>query len=229
MVSPFFMHDDQQRPLVPFGMADADHGGLRHLGMADREVFEIDRGNPFAARLDHVLGAVGDLHVAVRVHGGDVAGIEEAVAVEDIAAVALEVGARDRGPAHLEAAERLAVPRHRPAGIVLDLHLDHEGRMALLLLDVEPGVAGERGIFRLERAQRAERRHLGHAPGVDDLDAVDVLELLRHRARAGGAADHHALEIGQLAAAGFEVLPAASARRSAPPRCRSPCRRSSSS
>ena len=73
-------HDDQQRPLVPFRMPDADHRGLGHLGMADREVFEVDRGNPFAARLDHVLGAVGDLHVAVRVDGGDVAGVEEALA-----------------------------------------------------------------------------------------------------------------------------------------------------
>ena len=77
-------HDHQQRPLVPFRMADADHGGLRHLGMADREIFQVDRGNPFAAGLDHVLGAVGDLHVAVLVDGGDVAGVEEAFVVEDV-------------------------------------------------------------------------------------------------------------------------------------------------
>ena len=76
-------------------MLDADHGGLRDLGMADREVFQVDRGNPFAAGLDHVLGAVGDLHVAVRVDGGDVAGVEEAVVVEDVAVV-LEIGLGDR-------------------------------------------------------------------------------------------------------------------------------------
>ena len=64
-------------------MRDADHRRLGHLGMADGEVLQVDRGNPFAARLDHVLGAVGDLHVAVRVDGGDVAGVEEALLVED--------------------------------------------------------------------------------------------------------------------------------------------------
>ena len=78
-------HDDQQRPLVPFRMLDADHRRFRHLGMADGEVLQLDRGDPFAARLDHVLGAVGDLHVAVRVDGRDVAGVEKALLVEDLA------------------------------------------------------------------------------------------------------------------------------------------------
>ncbi len=65
-------------------MMDADHGGFRHRGMADREVFQIDRRNPLAAGLDHILGAVGDPHVAVLVDGGDVAGVEIAVLVEDV-------------------------------------------------------------------------------------------------------------------------------------------------
>src|SRR5712671_514404 len=38
---------DQKRTLVPFGMVDADHGRLRDRGMSDREVFQIDRRNPF--------------------------------------------------------------------------------------------------------------------------------------------------------------------------------------
>ena len=82
-VSPGFEHDDQQRPLVPFGMAHADHRGFGDLGMADRDILHLDRGNPFAARLDDVLGAVGDLHIAVAVDGGDIAGVETAFVVED--------------------------------------------------------------------------------------------------------------------------------------------------
>ena len=186
-------------------MAHADDGGLRHLGMADGEVFDVDRGNPLAARFDHVLGAVGDLQVAVAVDGADVAGVEEAFLVDHVA-VALVIGSRDRGPAHHEAAEGLAVPGQALAGVVGDLHLDAERRMALLHLDVEPRLAGELGIFRLERAGGAERAHLGHAPGVVDLDAVDLLERLGHGARAGRAADHHALEVRQLAAGRFEML-----------------------
>ncbi len=76
----------------------------------------------------------------------DVAGVEEAVLVED-RAVLLEVGARDGGAAHLEPAEGLAVARQLVAVIVGDLHLDAERRMALLLLDVEPLLAASSSAY----------------------------------------------------------------------------------
>src|SRR5215831_14346811 len=38
-----FEHDDQQRPLVPFRMLDANHRGFRHLWMSDGKVLEVDR------------------------------------------------------------------------------------------------------------------------------------------------------------------------------------------
>ena len=110
-VWPSFEHDDQQRALVPFRMGDADHRGLGDVGMADGEVLDVDRGNPFAAGLDDVLGAVGDLHVAVGIDGGDVAGVEIAVLVEDLAALALEIGLRDRGAAR-PSAGRSVLPSH---------------------------------------------------------------------------------------------------------------------
>src|SRR5882757_10204199 len=31
---------DQERPFIPFGMVDADHGGFGDRGMADREVLQ---------------------------------------------------------------------------------------------------------------------------------------------------------------------------------------------
>ena len=105
--------------------------------MADREILEIDGRNPFAARLDHVLGAVGDLHVAVVVDGGDVAGVEPAVLFEHRVAFDLVIALGHRRPAHLQAAEGLAVPRQRLAGVVGDLHFDAERRVALFHLDVE--------------------------------------------------------------------------------------------
>src|SRR6266446_81442 len=42
-------HNHQQRALVPFGMANADHGSLRNLRMADCKIFEVDRRDPFPA------------------------------------------------------------------------------------------------------------------------------------------------------------------------------------
>jgi hypothetical protein len=57
----------------------ADAGRLQHGRMRHRDVFQVDRTDPLAAGLDHVLAAVGDLHEAVGVDGGHVAGREPAV------------------------------------------------------------------------------------------------------------------------------------------------------
>jgi hypothetical protein len=53
--------------------------------MADRGILERDRADPLTARAHHVLGPVGDVHVALRVDGRDVAGREPALAVERFA------------------------------------------------------------------------------------------------------------------------------------------------
>src|SRR5579863_8201655 len=142
----FLEHDDEQRPLVPFRMVHADYGGFGDFGMTDREVFQFDRGNPFAAGFDYVLGAIGDVEIAVAVDGADIAGVEKTFGVENFAVV-LEIGFGHRGTTHFQTAESLAIPRHAFAGIVGDPHLDAERRMALLLLYVEPRLAFEPGIF----------------------------------------------------------------------------------
>src|SRR5258708_4910870 len=147
--------------------------------MADSEVLEVDGGNPLATRFDDVLGAVGDLHVAVTVDGGDVAGVEEALRVEDVPLLFI-VGARHAWSPHLESSEGLAVPREPPAGIVGDLHLDHERALSLLLLNVEPRVPAERRIFRLERAGGGQRTHFGHAPSMAPLPPLDTPKRFLH-------------------------------------------------
>ena len=185
-------------------MIDADHGRFGDRRVTDREIFQIDRRDPLAAGLDDVLGAVGDPHIAVLVDGGDVAGVEKAFVVEDVG-IDLEIGLGDRGPAHLEAAESLAVPRQFLAGIVGDLHLDAERRVALGLQDIEPLLAGEFGKRRLQRGDGADRAHLGHAPGVAHANA-HVDERLDHRARHRRAAAHHALQVGQLQIAGGHMV-----------------------
>src|ERR1039458_7194386 len=100
-----------------------------HKRMGYRQALQLDGGNPFAAGLDHIFGAVGDLHVAVAIHGGDVAGIEPAVRLEHFGAFALVIALGHRRPAHFQAAEGLAVPGDLLAGVVGDLHLDAERRL----------------------------------------------------------------------------------------------------
>src|SRR5260221_4287746 len=104
------LHRDDDRPLVPLRMLHADHRRLGDRRVRDRDVLQVDRADPLAARLDHVLGAVGDLDVAVGVDGADVAGREPAL-LQRIAALALEIALDHPRPAHLQVAEGLAVPR----------------------------------------------------------------------------------------------------------------------
>ena len=195
---------DQKRTLVPFRMMDADHGCFRDRRMSDREIFQFDRGNPLAAGLDHVLGTVRDAHITVRIDGGDVAGIEIAFIVQNVA-IDAEIGLRHRRPAHFQSAEGLAVPRQFLAGIVGDLHLHAERRIALGLQDIEPLLAGELGERRLQRGKRADRAHFGHAPGVPHAHA-HVDERLDHRARHRRAAAHHAFQVRQLQIVGGHVV-----------------------
>ena len=94
--------DAGQRALLPFGMEDGDHGRFHHLGMRHDGVFQIDAGDPFAAALHQVLGAIHDLDVAFRIDGGDIAGAEPAVGERFVAARIVVVSAarpRDRGSA----------------------------------------------------------------------------------------------------------------------------------
>src|SRR4051794_24784537 len=150
-------------------MPDADHGRFRDRRVADRKIFQLDGRDPLTARLDDVLGAVGNLHVSMTIDGRDVARIEETVLVEDDL-VLFVVGASDGRPTRLEPADGLAVTRKLAGGVVGDLHFDSEWGMALFHLDVEPLLGLESGIFRLERADGAERAHLGHPPGMANLD-----------------------------------------------------------
>ena len=62
----------------------ADRRGFGDAGTTDGGIFQIDRADPFATRLDHVFRAVGDLHRAVEMHDRDIAGVEPSVAVHRI-------------------------------------------------------------------------------------------------------------------------------------------------
>src|SRR6185295_3448241 len=95
-------------------------------------VFKIDRADPFAAGLHHVLGAVHDLHIAVGIHGGDIAGAEPAVLGPAILLLGRFVVARgDPRPADLDLSRALAVPwDFRPVAHQADLD---KGRRHTLL------------------------------------------------------------------------------------------------
>src|SRR3546814_4969452 len=52
--------------------------------MPHRDILDLDRTDPFAARLHDILRAVGDLHIAFGVDRADVAGVEKTFLVEHV-------------------------------------------------------------------------------------------------------------------------------------------------
>ena len=182
-----------------FGCAHADHRRLVHRRMRHRDVLEVDRADPFAAGLDHVLAAVGDLHDSRRRRWSPTSPVgNQPLAVdrdERRAASPLKYSLDDPRPAHQQVAGGLAVPGQLLAVVVDDLHVDAEDGAALLLEQaLLLLVRRARSVLGLQRAQRAERRHLGHAPGVDAPRRRTRPAACDHRRRAGRAADHRALE-----------------------------------
>src|SRR5690606_31251521 len=97
-------------------------------------VLQVDRGDPLAAGLDDVLGAVNQGQVAVGGDLADVAGAQPAV-VElvgvDLGAVGGVVGAGDPRAADLQLAEGLAVVGDDLALVVDQAGLDGGGEAAL--------------------------------------------------------------------------------------------------
>ena len=183
-------------------MWDRDHGGLLHRGMAHQRVLQRHRADPFAARLDQVLRAVGERQVSLRVDRHHVARLEPAVLRPAIlATLHVGIGGRDPGTAHLQLALRLSVPRRLVARVVDGADLHERRGQSLLRADAHLLVVRQAAHLLLEKADRAERRHLRHPPGVDEPQAV-LVETADERLGGGGSADDHAQSGLQLPAAG---------------------------
>ena len=197
--------DDQEGAFVPFGVAGGDDGGFGDVGVADSDVLELDGADPLAAGFDDVLGAVGDLHRAAGVDGGDVAGGEPAVRVA-VVGVCAHVAAGDPGAADGEVAEGGAVPGEFVALVVGDAHVDAGDGPALLVGEAGAFGLGHGVVGGLGGVDGAEGAGFGHAPGVVDRDAVGVAEGVDDDGRAGGAAADEALQRVKAAAGGAEVL-----------------------
>ena len=185
-------------------MGDADCRRLGDARTADRGIFELDRADPFAARLDDVLRAVGDLQGAVRVEGGDVAGVKPLLVVGGVLRLP-EIALHHPGAAGQQPARADPVARQIVAVVVDGLQFDAEDGATLLagivhlLLVAHLRPAGGR------RPDGADRRHFGHPPGMADADAA-VAEPLDHRPRRRRAANGHDLEVAQIVAGALDML-----------------------
>ena len=120
---------ERQRPLAPSIVLDADDGGLMHASALRDQVLDLQRRDPFAAGLDHVLEAVGDLNVAVRAYHRDVAGVQVASGPEFLRGFGIvEVALGEPGRAQHDLAGGLAVMRHVVHVGVDDAQVDQRRR-----------------------------------------------------------------------------------------------------
>ena len=165
------------------------HDGRLHVHARD----------PLAARLDQVLGTVGDLDVALGVDGGHVAGAEPAVLGElGGAGGVVVVAAGDPRPPHLDLTHALGVPRLDLAGIIHDSHIHARHDGALLGADVVALLVREANRVGTRAAHRPERRHLRHAPRVEHVGAVLLVEELDEAPGGRRAADGDAADGGDV-------------------------------
>src|ERR1700757_683317 len=75
-----FADDDGVHRFAPVLVRDSDHDDVGHRGMGDEDLFHLARIDVVSARDDHVLGAIEQKKVAVRVEHPYVAGVEPAAA-----------------------------------------------------------------------------------------------------------------------------------------------------
>ena len=163
-------------------MCYPDHRSFRHRRMSYRDVFEINRADPFTTRFDHVFRAIRNPHKAMRIDRGDVAGVEPARFCVGIVYLVefVVVGANPR-PANFQRAECNAVPRQFIAIVVGNLQFDAGHRATRALQMMLERVAFEFRRFHRVVVDRSKRTRFRHTPGVDHLDAVVVAKILHHR------------------------------------------------
>src|SRR6266566_8896061 len=116
---PLAQHHVRVGRLAPFLVREADDGRLHHRRVAQQDALDLQRGDVLATADDHVLDPVTDLHIAVRMHHGGVAGVEPAVAHRPLGRLGVVVVAVHHDvPAHHDLAQRLAVRGHLHALLV---------------------------------------------------------------------------------------------------------------
>jgi hypothetical protein len=171
-------HDHGDHAIAPGLVGDAHDGDLGDIGVQAQRLFDLERRELVAARLEDIdARAAEDLHVALGVARGGVAGAKPAVLVEGVArgVVAAVIAREHARAAHADLA-RLA-----------------DGHVASVVADHTQLDGGERKTDRarlalaLARVRRADA-DLGHPEAFDGDSSRDRAPSLGERDGEGGRA-----------------------------------------
>jgi len=175
-------------------MGYADHRRFSNARVAHRGIFQVDGTDPFTAGLDHILGAVGNAHIAIRIHAGDITGAKVAILIVGVDPFHPEVATAYPATPYPHLAGGLPVPGLHLALIVDDAHIHTEHRAPLFQLDGIEFIPGQVAHSRLQGVEYAQRTGLCHTPGVVGVDTVLFTELFHNGQGTGGTADDDPLE-----------------------------------
>src|SRR5687767_3455588 len=182
------LHHEHLRHLARMLVGHADRGALEHAGMHRQHLLDLVRVHVEARHQDHVLLAVDDAHEALLVHDADVAGVQEAVAAEDLGGLvgALPVALHHLRPLDADLA-RLA-ERHVLVVVVAQHDLGRRHWQA------DRAVVG----LEVERIHRRARAGLGQAVALEQRAAGDLLPAIGHRLLHRHAAAHAQPHLGEI-------------------------------
>ena len=178
--------------LAVAAVGHAHHLHVLHLGVAVEEFFDLARVEVLAAANHHVLDAPDDVHIALRVHHGQIAGVHKALVVDGFAGFfgIAPIAVHD-GIALGTQLARLARCHDGPRFGVDDFHLQ------VRLHQADGGDALVQR--RIGGALAAHRAGFGHAVGNGHLGHVHIgLHALHHLDRAGAAGHDAGAQGGQV-------------------------------
>src|SRR5882762_545516 len=171
-------------------MRDADDRSEGDLREARNDILDGNGADPFTAGFDHVLGAVGDLHEALRIDGSDVARIKVAVLVQNVLLRGPIVPAGDTRSAHHQTAERRTVVFNRAIHVVDQAHVYAERGASLLQAPGDLLLERQARDFYVRRADTTQWRHLRHSPAVQHFHTKSIVEAANQVLRTGSTPNH---------------------------------------
>ena len=176
--------DEGPGRLAPFRMRRGDDGGQQPIGVAMQHALPLEARDILAPGDDDVLGAVADLDLAIGVHHGEVAGMEDAAAKGVFRRLGIaEIARHDGVSGQHDLAHGLAIGGHIAA-----LFIHHArapgGRVAAALAGHQRGAAVQIGV-RIDRIiQRGGPVAFGQAIHVRQVEAE--LREARQQGRGSG-------------------------------------------
>ncbi|SAL07657.1 hypothetical protein AWB81_08213 [Caballeronia arationis] len=158
------------------------------------QAFDRERRHPLATRLDHVLHAVDDLHIAIRIDVRDVLCVQVAALPKLIGCLrVLQVALRQPRRAHDDLTARPAVVSDVFALFVHDAQIHERQRQTRLATQAHLLVGVERLAAGLQLRERQQRSGLRHPIAGEDVDATIERRTRESMGQRASADDHFPL------------------------------------